>query len=149
MPLYILNRGENMNQFSLTSWVLGALIIVLFTGCEKGGCYYTCCTSEDECIVKCIENENSADECTVYAQQQCTQEIGGNLRRVEWGLINDLYCQTCGASACAPEWWTVDKLIYDLETEIDTDTDTDTTTSTQELKNTGEDTTLFDSAFEQ
>jgi hypothetical protein len=87
--------------------------------CETGACYYSCCAdpSDDICEASCSDDSKSAETCAVAAQETC-ESTGGTLDNVEWDEISDLYCNACSDIACAPEWWTEQRLAntYDTST---------------------------------
>ena len=109
------------------------LSVIAFTaaaavGCEKGACYYTCCgdAADATCEPSCLDGSKKAETCAVDAQQACEAQ-GGTLGNVEWDEISDLYCDSCSEIACAPEWWTRDRLKSDYadSSSLDDDTEVD------------------------
>ncbi|MBN2343502.1 MAG: hypothetical protein JXX29_04880 [Deltaproteobacteria bacterium] len=104
---------------------------IIALGCETGGCYYTCCRAEDDCSASCTQNVNSAEECTVHAQRECSEEQDGYIIRVEWATVSEVFCESCSSSACAPNWWTADKNIEAGEQTTDLQ-DTETTSDIEE-----------------
>jgi len=80
-------------------------------GCETGACYYTCCEdpADEHCAASCDDNSKSAETCAADAQKSC-EASGGTIEEVAWEEINDLYCDSCSDFACAPQWWTEDRL---------------------------------------
>jgi hypothetical protein len=102
-----------------------AAFAIAASGCEVGACYYSCCTGAEgeDCQTSCLDDSKNAETCAVDAQATC-ESAGGALGNVEWDEISDLYCDSCSAVACAPEWWTTERLAPDVDSDSDTATDT-------------------------
>lgn len=120
MHLELFNDGVKMKVFLLITFSL----LLWVTGCQKGACYYSCCKDENTCTPKCEIKTDSAEQCAVFAQETCEQSGATDVARVEWKEISDIYCDECSSIACAPSWWTEDRLIEekmpDSGSEIDT-----------------------------
>ncbi|MBN2529002.1 MAG: hypothetical protein JXR76_21615 [Deltaproteobacteria bacterium] len=54
----------------------------------------------------CITGIKNAEQCTIRAQEDCTEGDDGYLTRVHWKKISKVTCDSCSSSACAPKWWT-------------------------------------------
>jgi hypothetical protein len=89
------------------------LICFCIEGCKDGGCYYTCCISEDDCMASCTTGISSAEDCAIFAQTDCTEGDEGYLKRVQWSEVSELFCDDCSSSACAPNWWSATQREYD------------------------------------
>jgi hypothetical protein len=95
---------------------MGLAVLWLLAGCEQGACYYTCCPDPtgESCEPSCLDQSTSTEKCAVAAQESCDAE-GETLGRTEWAEISDLLCDGCSSIACAPDWWTEERLKSEAE----------------------------------
>ncbi|MBN2717831.1 MAG: hypothetical protein JXX14_18425 [Deltaproteobacteria bacterium] len=98
------------------------LISLNITGCKDGGCYYTCCISEDDCLSECVSGIKNAENCAIKAQEDCMEGEDGYLIRVQWAEVNGAFCENCASPVCAPAWWEAN-----IAKESDTDTEAPST----------------------
>lgn len=100
-------------------WILPA-----FTGCKEGGCYYTCCVAENDCVSSCMSGIKDAEQCAIKAQEDCLDGDEGYLTRVEWSEVDGAFCKDCSSPVCAPGWWEANQ-----QKELSPSADTETATS--------------------
>ena len=91
------------------------------SACKDGGCYYTCCLSETDCLSSCKSGVKNAEHCAIQAQNDCAEGDGGYLTRVEWAEVNGAFCENCESSACAPAWWEANQRMETQSTPSDTE----------------------------